>query len=413
MPLTRLDFTRYKGFARRESLELRPLTILIGRNNSGKSAIARLPILLGYAFSERAMGPLELDAGGLDFGGSLLDLIHGRSSHGRIELGFRVDTASGWLDWSVVLQHYAEFKLLSIERLEVSTRDGGEVRLERTEGDPRPRQQVYGCDGKELTLEFEGLRPRGEGLPPVFDDAHSAAIAAFDPLRYLGPFRDAPRRSYLYPPRTPRDVGPFGGLAAEVLGADALRGDGRLLGGVTRVFEDMLGTGPVEVESYRDGGFSVVIRDRNTSAPINLVDTGVGLGQVLSLVVQRMLDETMERSGGVEVVEQPELHLHPQAHGAIADLYVDAVAAGSETRFIIETHAENVLLRIRRRVAEGRIRPEQVAVYWARDVEVDGSRLMPIHIDAEGDVDVWPAGVFSEDFDEAKALARARRRGPS
>lgn len=183
-----------------------------------------------------------------------------------------------------------------------------------------------------------------------------------------------------------------------------------MLAGVTRVFEDTLGTGPVEVEPYGDGGFSVVIRDRNTSAPINLVDTGVGLGQVLSLVVQRMLDETMERSGGVEIVEQPELHLHPQAHGAIADLYVDAVAAGSETRFIIETHAENVLLRIRRRVAEGRIRPEQVAVYWARDVEVEGSRLMPIHIDEEGDVDVWPAGVFSEDFDEAKALARARAR---
>ena len=408
MLLTRLDFKRYKPFALDEKVDIRPLTILIGRNNSGKSALARLPVLLGHAFSDRAKGPLDLDAGGLDFGGSLLDLIHGRSIHGSIELGFRIDSGSEWFEWRVALQHYDEYKLQVIDQLEVVSSSGGRVRLERANVDPRPRSQVYSDQvGLSVSLEFDGLKPRGEGLPDVIERSLAAVVRAFRPVRYLGPFREPPRRDYRFPASTPRDVGPLGGSAADVLGADVLRGGGHLLRRVTTLFEKELGTGPVEVESYGDK-FSVIVRDRLTGAPINLVDTGVGLGQVLSLIVQRMLDEVDERDGGLEIVEQPELHLHPQAHGALADLYVDAVAANQSTRFIVETHAENILLRVRRRIAEGRIAPEQVAIYWVRDEAVDGSRLMPIEVDEQGDVDVWPRGVFAEDFEEAKALARAR-----
>lgn len=412
MTLTQLTFKRYKAFAQEEALDLRPLTLLIGRNNSGKSAIARLPVLLSHAFSDRATGPLDLNAGGLDFGGSLLDLIHGRSIHRSMELGFRVDSGSEWFKWRVTLQHYDEYKLQVVERLEVDSSSGVRAQLERRDIDPRPRKQTYQShSGELLSIEFEGLQPRGHGLPEVIETSRPAVIDAFRPVRYLGPFREPPRRDYRFPTSSPRDVGPLGGSAADVLAADALRGKGSLISRVTKLFESSLGTGPVEIVSQGDM-FSVIVRDASSGAPINLVDTGVGLGQVLSLVVQRALDEAPEggggHHGGLEIVEQPELHLHPQAHGAIADLYVESVASGHKTLFILETHAENILLRVRRRIAEGRIAPAQVAVYWVRDEALNGSRLMPIHINAEGDVDVWPRGVFAEDFEEAKALARAR-----
>lgn len=47
MKITGMSFENYKAFRRPESVKIRPLTILIGRNNSGKSAIARLPLLTG------------------------------------------------------------------------------------------------------------------------------------------------------------------------------------------------------------------------------------------------------------------------------------------------------------------------------------------------------------------------------
>lgn len=74
MALTGLSFQNYKAFPGTESIEIRPLTILIGRNSSGKSAIARLPLLLAASFSKHAQAPLALEVEGVDFGASFVDL---------------------------------------------------------------------------------------------------------------------------------------------------------------------------------------------------------------------------------------------------------------------------------------------------------------------------------------------------
>lgn len=408
MRLARLSFKRYKAFSSAEQLDIRPLTILIGRNNSGKSVIARLPVLLGHAFSDRASGPLDLDAGGLDFGGSLLDFIHGRSVHGAVELGVRVEDDTRWFDWRARIQHFDEFKLYTIEQLDISSSAGETLQLVRTEVDPRKVSQGYRtATGEHLTLEFRGLVAEGARLPPVLGHAQQSIALAFTPTRYLGPFRERPVREYRYPARMARDVGPFGGAAAGVLGADRIRGDGKLIAQVSDIFQRAFGTGAVDIDERGDT-FGLIVHDHLTATPVSLVDAGVGLGQVLSLVVQRVLDSQAGLAGGVEIIEQPELHLHPKAHAEIADLYVSAAANGQKTRFIVETHAENILLRVRRRIAEGRLDADDVAVYWVRDADVDGSRLLKIEIDRFGDVSDWPQGVFAEDFEEAKALARAR-----
>jgi len=411
MRLARLAFKRYKAFSNAEELAVRPLTILIGRNNSGKSVIARLPVLLGHAFSDRASGPLDLDAGGLDFGGSLLDFAHGRSIHGALELGVRVEDDARWFDWRARIQHFDEYKLHTIDGINIASSAGERMQLVRDDADPRKSVQAYRVAGGEgLALEFRGLIANGADgakLPPLLIEAQRSLARAFAPTRYLGPFRERPVRGYSYPARMVRDVGPFGGAAAGVLGADRIRGDGKLIEQVSQIFQRAFGTGVVDIDERGDT-FGLVVHDRLTEAPVSLVDTGVGLGQVLPLVVQRVLDSQAGLTGGVEIIEQPELHLHPKAHAEIADLYIGAAADGQKTRFIIETHAENILLRVRRRIAEQKILPEDVAVYWVRDTEVDGSRLLKIDIDRFGDVSVWPQGVFAEDFEEAKALAQAR-----
>ena len=68
MHLTHLSVERYKCFAQREDLEIRPLTLLIGRNSSGKSVLARLPLLLRHALSGRGVAPLDFEVEGVTFG---------------------------------------------------------------------------------------------------------------------------------------------------------------------------------------------------------------------------------------------------------------------------------------------------------------------------------------------------------
>ena len=156
--------------------------------------------------------------------------------------------------------------------------------------------------------------------------------------------------------------------------------------------------------------FSCVMRSGERE--INLADTGQGFGQVLPLLVQPL----QHRSGGtgadrslLDIVAHPEPHLHPAAHVDLADLYVDTIVQDGG-RVLVETHSENFLLRLRRRVAEGRISPAEVSLYWIDEAEDKTSSLVrPIEIDRNGNLSDWPEGVFTESYDEVRALRRAVR----
>ncbi len=98
----------------------------------------------------------------------------------------------------------------------------------------------------------------------------------------------------------------------------------------------------------------------------------------------------------------PEGDYHPRDHAGMADRLT--VIAEST---IVATHSEVIVLRLRRLIAEGKMPPDQLAITWlgtGQGVPVD------ITVDAMGDVSWWPAGVFSEDFQEVKAIRRAQKK---
>jgi hypothetical protein len=428
--LTGLSFENYKAFAQREALDLRPLTVLIGRNSSGKSAIARLPLMLARALSERAQSPVDLDIEGVDFGGSFVDLIHNRTPHGSIGLGATFEDAQGErLEVTARVQHFSEFEMQVVSAFEL--RQTGRPTLAFTwilEDDPRAAPGRYKAqvgDGGvpfEVSLSFQGLWPtvhRGNGvakdtdarLEQLFNEL-GHALARLRPalarLGYLGPFRIPPERQYRFPGGMPQSVGMSGAEAPALLGADSVRKAGMVVKAVGEWYRQNLGGWVLDV-SRQGSAFSLVLRSPDDpTVEVNLVDVGTGLSQVLPLVVQRHFDVLAGESLGLEVVEQPELHLHPAAHGDLADLYIQA-ARQPRSRFIIETHSENFILRIRRRIAEGLLDTERVALYWVDDEPRPGSQLRRIAISPSGDVSAWPKGVFSEDFNEVRAIRAAQR----
>ena len=75
---------------------------------------------------------------------------------------------------------------------------------------------------------------------------------------------------------------------------------------------------------------------------------------------------------------------------------------------IVETHSESLVLRIRRRVAERHLSPDQVALVYVDDAD-EGSSLRRIPLRPDGEVEWWPEGIFSEAFAEIKAIRRAQR----
>ena len=103
------------------------------------------------------------------------------------------------------------------------------------------------------------------------------------------------------------------------------------------------------------------------------------------------------------MVEQPEIHLHPSLQAELADLFIDIMKTGRR-QILVETHSEHLLLRIRRRIAEGTLKPDQVAILF---VEKHGgeSKVRRLDLNSRGHFSDWPKGFFDEAYQEAMALA--------
>jgi len=417
MRLAGLSFENFKPFSKRIDIELAPLTVLIGRNSAGKSALARLPVLVGRALSQEARSPIELDVSGIDFGASFLDLVHNRVPHGSIGLGAKFVDGDRRFGFHSTIQHVDELMLQVVSKSEWNSPDfsGALTWLGREPlADPGHYTVEHsGGASAEGTASFRGLLPTMITSSSEFEwkaklaSLRDSMSRAFDGMGYLGPFREAPHRQYRFPGGLPESVGISGREAPALLGADFIRKGGLVLGQVGEWFKQYLGGWPLSISRVGDSFSLVLVSPDKANVEINLSDVGTGLSQVLPLVVQRVFDEMTGKGGGIEIVEQPELHLHPAAHGPLADLYI-AASAHPSACLIVETHSENFVLRLRRRIAEG-LDPARVKLYWVNDSVRPGSRIEEIVIHPNGDVSNWPSSVFSEDFEEVKAIRQAQR----
>jgi len=91
------------------------------------------------------------------------------------------------------------------------------------------------------------------------------------------------------------------------------------------------------------------------------------------------------------------------------------LTARPDPTLIVETHSEAFLTRIRRRVAEGAVKPSQVIVTFVEPSE-DGALSRNLELTKFGDLSEWPAGFLSGVEEDASAIRHAnleRLRGTS
>jgi AAA15 family ATPase/GTPase len=97
--INEIGFKNYKIFKGKQVLKIRPLTILIGKNNSGKSAITKLPTLIEGSLSGNFSEPLKLENNGVELGKNFEDIIYQKNKVGFLELTLK----SGNSELSVVI----------------------------------------------------------------------------------------------------------------------------------------------------------------------------------------------------------------------------------------------------------------------------------------------------------------------
>ena len=124
MSLNAMSLANYKCFDARQVFEIRPITVLLGKNNSGKSALARLPLLLATGLRTESAEPLDTFALGADVGGTFVDLIHGKRPHGSLEFSLSLESSAlGHFNIGVEIQNLDEYGLQVVSHFEATSDD--------------------------------------------------------------------------------------------------------------------------------------------------------------------------------------------------------------------------------------------------------------------------------------------------
>lgn len=368
----------YKAYAREARVDLGRITVLLGRNNAGKSALAFAPIFLSQALRPDARSPFDLLYSGIDFGRNLLDVCYARQLSGLRGRLF-LNTADGITD--VVL------------------------------GATAAPEQAY----RQIVTELGVLGPHGpiETATHIEWDAARRRLATYPVLATLPDsigvlLAERPRfeRSIRLSGAAEPTIGPHGEGAFELLAQSKAGTRAELLHAVNEWLVDL--DLAVDVAS-QEGSFE--IRMNRPKAPadrsVHLNDTGSGVAQLLPLIVALSLPRDTP-TPALLLVEQPELHLHPRAHARVAELFISALMRSPERRFLVETHSDTFVLRLRREVAAGRLAPADVRLYFVDEGDgLSGSIVKEIRLDERGTPRWWPKGVFAEPQAEYYAIRRA------
>ena len=149
----------------------------------------------------------------------------------------------------------------------------------------------------------------------------------------------------------------------------------------------------------------IALRDRRTNALLSHRDVGIGISQIMPVLVHAMsLREQLI------AIEQPEIHIHPRLQAELGDVFINSALGEQRNRFLLETHSEHLILRILRRIrqtAEGglptdvaAIQPEDVAVLYVEPGE-RGAEVIEIPVTPDGDfARRWPNGFFADRIEE-------------
>lgn len=228
-----------------------------------------------------------------------------------------------------------------------------------------------------------------------------------DRLAYLGPLRATPARFQALSRSGERStqVGSTGEHVTRLLAAP----DREVLDKVNRWLQEDLEIGyRLEVnridsaEGLQIGDlYATTLIDRNGTR-VTPQDVGFGISQVLPVVVQLLANRN-----STICIEQPEIHIHPRLQARLGDLVLESAGPDLGNQVVIESHSEQLMRRIQRRLrlrAESPehswLTPETIAVNYVQP-GAEGAIVKPLPLDEEGDfMEEWPGGFFEETFEE-------------
>ena len=460
--LTHLRIRNFKGWCDTGEIRMAPITLFFGANSSGKSSIGQFLMMLKQTVESPDRRAVFYPGGKTSAVqlGSYLEMVYQRKSDNRVSFEYTWDLSDSMkFKDALSNESYSTDKLTfkaetglnssekqtpiinQIQYLLSKSRNGGEeedelsVKLERM---PNKTEYRVSAQGYNLIRKQGRVWPlrapvRFYGFPDEVVAYYQNAdfVQAlnllherlFHSIFYLGPLRTKAERLYSWTGVVPESVGYAGENTVAAILASSNRKISLGRKRPTKPFGEVIAhqlklMGLIEefkvnpISEQRQE-YEVKLRTRGALDFVDLPDVGFGICQVLPVLVECFYAEP----GSIIIMEQPEIHLHPSAQSALADVVIDAVKSKEygedrKIQLIIETHSEHFLRRLQRRIAENQVEDSTVSAYFA-DIARTPARLEPLDIDLFGNVKNWPENFFGDEMSDITAQAKAALQKPS
>ena len=130
---------------------------------------------------------------------------------------------------------------------------------------------------------------------------------------------------------------------------------------------------------------------------VNLVNEGFGTNQLVHMFAQIANSPDNSLIG----IEEPEVHLHPKAQSELAKVLIEIVKEEMK-KLILTTHSEHILYRILIEVAKGTLKLEDLAIYHFRLSKDGVTQIERLKPDEKGRLKGGIPDFLETDLDEFK-----------
>ncbi|BAY92850.1 AAA family ATPase [Tolypothrix sp. LEGE 11397] len=424
--ITSISVNGYKSLYEECCIEVRPLTILAGANSSGKSSIMQ-PLLMLKQTLEATYDPgaLLLNGPNVKFTSAtqLFSKVFGRERITEFTIYIEVENNES------IKNTFIKYPRKAIDVLKMEYEAGGKklvISPDMLPGDvikilPEPYLAFY-----ELAKEVEALQNQSrwiiernrcflefallmgkKTMTPSFLQSLNPTSPSETFGRYISQtihvpgLRGNPERNYKTTAIGSEFPGTFENYVASVINHWQKNKDKRLQD-LGDILEALGLTWKVEAKQVDDTQVELRVgrlpRHSSTKSDVvSIADVGFGVSQTLPVIVALLVAEP----GQLVYIEQPEIHLHPRAQAALAEVF--AYAANRGVKVVIETHSALLLLAVQSLVAEGKLSPQLVKLHWFTRKEDGITKVSSTDLDDTGAFGDWP-----EDFGDVSLSLESR-----
>ena len=158
----------------------------------------------------------------------------------------------------------------------------------------------------------------------------------------------------------------------------------------------------IKAEKYKDSYIVKIVNHYDVESTVRQV--GFGISQILPIIVEGL---RMNKSG-ILVLEQPEIHLHPKVQSMLFDFIYSLSLTGK--KFIIETHSDHFITRMRRRVAEDNNNLAEKINFVFIEQKESEHLFHKMNLDDMGTFDYFPSDFLEQTEDlDAIIMAQAKK----